>query len=335
MARTIPLIRAAALFPMLRWLKERQQDDQEWLAAVGLERVTEAERERPIPLLKGFDLFRNHAARHGPDACAQVISDHSLHDLGVLGEQIRGARTPREALTRVAYCLPHYSTHEIVQARPIAGGLRIQAGWSMVLDEEMMHLTQQFTAGLVTLLCRATTQPAARPRAISLRPHPIFGVDHLQQVYGVAVRASGEVVLSVDIDDDVLDAPFRVENLSHATGPGKDWVLPQGDGSFSASVCLALAALDTSQPISVDSMASLAGLNRRSFQRLLTAEGTSFRQLFDKSRRTKALVALKSGSRQAGVAAGSLGFSNRSSLSRAVRRWTGSSPRNLRSPDLP
>ena len=330
MARTIPLIRAAAIFPTIRWLNGNGYAANEWLAAVGLNQLREDARERPIPLLKGLDLFRMLATEEGPDACARVVSPHSFQDLGVLGEVILGSRTPRAALSRVVHLLPRYATHEIVALRPIPGGLRLQAGWSLVLDQELMHLTQQFTAALIVGLCLASNQPAATPRAIKIRPHPQAGIDHLRHILGNAVAATDEAVLSVDLDDRVLDAPLHALDRGGSDLPPPDWVMPQGEGSFSASVCLALEALDSCFPARLDQVAALAGLSTRSFQRMLARDGTSFRSLLDSTRRARAIEVLCAENGAGRLVAEELGFSGPSSFTRAVRRWTGVTPKHLR-----
>ena len=334
MAKTIPLIRAAVLFPMIRWLKASGHSEQEWMDRVGLSSLTEDARERPVPLLKVFDLFRQLAAQEGPDACAQLISQHSLEDLGVLGALILGARTPREALTRTVHVLPRYSTHEIIALKAIPGGLRLEAGWSLHLNQEIAHLTQQFTAALIYALCHATGLPLAAPKRMNIRPHPISGIDHLRKMFGDDVASSGESVLSMELDDRILDAPLPFMAARGFDLPPSGWVMPHGKESFSASVRLTLEALCSEPMPSLGQVAELAGMSTRSLQRLLTNEGTSFRALLDESRRARTIEALQTGRKTVHRTPGDFGFSGQSALSRAVRRWTGTSPKHLRRMEL-
>jgi AraC-like DNA-binding protein len=319
---------------MIRRRRANGCSEHEYLAEVGLAPLSQEHRERPVPLLKVFELFRMLAAQEGPDACARMVSPSSLEDLGVLGSLILGAHTPREALTRTEHFLPRYSTHEIIVLRPIPGGLRLQAGWSLHMDQEIAHLTQQFTAALVFHLCLATRQPFASPKNMRIRSHPEAGVDHLCKIFGDDVAASDDAVLSLDLDDRILDAPLPFNSANGLDTPPAEWVIPHGDGSFGPSVRLALDALSAEPPPRVDQIAELAGLSVRSLQRLLTSEGTSFRSLLDNSRRARTLEGLQdwNGPR---VGSGELGFSGQSALARAVRRWTGMSPRRLRRGDLP
>ena len=170
MANSIPLIRSAALFPMIRWLRA------EWSPCTGA-----ASCDRPrirlrgcagafrFPLLAVLEFFRSMGALEGPDIGARVVTTDSLADLGTFGLAILGGSTPRTALQCAVSVLPRYSTHELVTLRRMPGGLCVQAGWSLAIDDETMHVTQQFTAMLVQALCAATGVTHGEP---SQRSHP-------------------------------------------------------------------------------------------------------------------------------------------------------------------
>ena len=65
-------------------------------------------------------------------------------------------------------------------------------------------------------------------------------------------------------------------------------------------------------------------------QRQLQSEGTSFRELRERTRRTLAERYLRDPEHSLGEIAFLLGFSDQSNFSRAFRRWTGMSPREFR-----
>src|SRR5206468_2080926 len=133
--------------------------------------ISDSGPELPVPLLFVFDFFRKMAVQGGPDITARVVTENSIADLGKFGHVILGSQTPRDALLRVVSALPRYSTHELISLRQIRGGLRVQAGWSLVLDDETLHLTQQFTAALLQILYSATGLRQRSPRSIRIRPH--------------------------------------------------------------------------------------------------------------------------------------------------------------------
>lgn len=106
MAKSIPLIRAAVLAPMIRWLGASGRPVRERLQLADLGYVSGDEPELPVPLLSAFEFFRRLAALEGPDICARVVTANSLADLGNFGRVILGSRTPRDALRRVVAALP-------------------------------------------------------------------------------------------------------------------------------------------------------------------------------------------------------------------------------------
>jgi AraC-like DNA-binding protein len=330
MAKSIPLIRAAVLGPMIRWLRASERPVHERLKLADLGYMPGDEPELPVPLYFVFEFFRKLAALEGPDIAARVITEDSVADLGKFGRVILGSRTPRDALLRVVAALPRYSTHELILLRPIRGGLCVQAGWSMVLDGETMHLTQQFTASLIQGLYAATERGPTRPRSIRIRAHPVFGIEHLRPFFGAPLAISSEATLAVDLDDDVLDAALLIGPCGVEEEPAEEWDFLNESSSFSHSAKLVLGPMMNEPTASFARLARASGMSARWVQRTLTLEGTSFRQIADELRRESALQALRANPGAISGAATDVGYTAQSSLSRAVKRWTGLPPKKLR-----
>jgi AraC-like DNA-binding protein len=335
MAKSIPLIRAAVLGPIIRWLRASGHPVHERLQLADLGYLSGDEPELPVPLLFVFEFFRKLAAQEGPDIAARVITENSVADLGKFGRVILGSRTPRDALLRVVAALPRYSTHELILLRPIRGGLCVHAGWSMVLDGETMHLTQQFTASLIQGLYAATERGPTLPRSTRIRAHPAFGIEHLRPFFGAPLAISNEATLAVDLDDDVLDAALLVGASGVQQEPAEEWDFLNGNSSFNHSAKLVLGPMMNEPAASFARLARASGMSARWVQRALTLEGTSFRQIADELRRERALQALRANPGAISAAATDVGYTEQSSLSRAVRRWTGSTPKSLRPATAP
>lgn len=84
-------------------------------------------------------------------------------------------------------------------------------------------------------------------------------------------------------------------------------------------------------------VARLLSLHPRSLQRRLVAEGAGFKELVDRVRRDQALTLITTTDLPLSRIAAQLGLGEQSSLTRAVRRWFGTSPSGLRrrSPGAP
>lgn len=80
----------------------------------------------------------------------------------------------------------------------------------------------------------------------------------------------------------------------------------------------------------VDQVARAMGVSRQTLYRRLKAEGTTFERLLDGLRRRLALKLIRDEGVAVKEAAWRLGFSDPAAFSRAFKRWTGSSPRELR-----
>jgi AraC-like DNA-binding protein len=81
---------------------------------------------------------------------------------------------------------------------------------------------------------------------------------------------------------------------------------------------------------SISDVASSVGLSARTLQRRLEQEGTSFSGVLDALRREEAMRALAASDRSLADLAVALGYRRQSTLTRAVRRWTGMPPSRLR-----
>lgn len=106
MSRTIPVIRAAAIFPMLIWLRRNGRPVNQRLAAADLAHLSLDDPMQVIPLYCAAALFREMARAEGPDIGLRVVTESWWPELALLGKVALGARTPREALTRVAAAMP-------------------------------------------------------------------------------------------------------------------------------------------------------------------------------------------------------------------------------------
>jgi AraC-like DNA-binding protein len=78
--------------------------------------------------------------------------------------------------------------------------------------------------------------------------------------------------------------------------------------------------------LDLDYAARALGMSRRTLQRRLAASGTALQALVDEARRDKAEQLVTGGHFTLGEVAAQLGFAEQASLSRAFRRWFGSSP---------
>ncbi len=104
----------------------------------------------------------------------------------------------------------------------------------------------------------------------------------------------------------------------------------EGEVTWSEKTRRTVVELLTGASPGLDQAAARLGVGARQLQRLLAAEGSSYRQVLDSARGELARAHLERGDLSLGEISYLLGFGEPSAFHRAFKRWTGSTPRRLR-----
>jgi AraC-like DNA-binding protein len=327
-----PLVRASDIAPFLRWLRENDRPLESSLEAAHLPVAPWEEPDRLIPLVSALEVMRSLAASEGPDIGCRVVLPTSILELGSLGTAMLDGRTPREAINRLCAAMDHHSSHEQITMAPAPGGAVIREDIDLKLDDETRHITQQYVAALFRSLLRLTGFSGEPLRYISMTSHPRFGLDHLRGLLGAQPVATATGRLSIFVPDDVLDRPFSPDLRASNASPSDGDTTPLRDVDFRRAAVAFIAArfqVDGREP-SLGQFAAAGGLSARTIQRRLAEENASFSALVDEVRRTRALADLGDHSTPIASIAADLGYSGQQAFTRAVRRWAGNSPREVR-----
>jgi AraC-like DNA-binding protein len=332
MSHIIPLIRSAAVAPILLWMKANGISWQARLRAAGLPESLLDEPERPIPLIAGARFLRDAGRDEGPDIGCRVVSDTSIAELSAFGRVALGARTPRGAIKRLEQAYAHHSSHELFVIKDDPGGLTLCHSFLVSLDAETLHACHQYVAAMVRAVLAGTGHGGPRLARVVLTPHPEAGLGHLRGRLDVEPEPASDHVLLVTMRDDALDRPYvhPGRDCGLDNGAGDELHRIRGEGTLEASLRIILPGmLDQGAP-KLEDLAALVPTSPRTFQRRLAAEGHSLAGLIRDIRREQALNRLAHGQDRLSVIAAELGYSDQSSLSRAARRWTGTPPSRLR-----
>lgn len=143
-----------------------------------------------------------------------------------------------------------------------------------------------------------------------------FGSSHAllrvpRQVLGVPVSGGNELLREIAVD-------FLESHFGHEDVPISDLVVAILEGQ-----------LGPDQP-DLAKVARLLSVHPRSLQRLLSGEGVGFKDLVDRVRRAQAHTLITTTDLAFLQIAVRVGLREQSSLSRAVQRWFGTSPSELR-----
>lgn len=333
MTRSLPLIRAGAIAPVRRWLRERGRDPAPFLAAVGIDWAPEDDPAALVPLRAVFELIRDVARAEGPEAPHLIAAERSAFEIGpVISDSVTGA-TVRAGLHRVARRMSSHCTHEvfIVEDRP--GHLHVTDGWmTNQRDDETLHAGQQYVAGIVEMICGAAAGNVARLRRVDIVPHPDHGLSHLRSWLGDRVHVARDRTLQIEISDAVADAAVPPMPKSEA-GPmgGSETADIDRIETLSEGVAAMVASMLPYAAPTIEHAAHAVGVGPRTLRRRLREEGKAFSDILDATRARIALNRLRSGDAPAiGELARQLGYSRTAALTRAMKRWTGNAPSKIR-----
>ena len=316
--------------PFILWMQAQGRPVEDCLRAVDLGYVLGKGPDLPIPLGPAIAFLRAASRTEGPDFASRAVGLASVGELGMIGGVALGARNVREALYRVADALPLHVTHEIISVGQAPGGIVIREAWGLRLDDEARHIVQQYVAALLQALCANAGAPLPVFTRVALTPHPEHGLSHLRNCFGAGVMPSAQKVMELFLPTAIADRPLPIAVMNRPSiTPAMPAEPLRGDGTLSTSVQIIMAAMLFDGMVTVDRVASAAGMSRRTLQRRLKDEGNAFSGLLDAVRRESALRALATGDQSIGTTAGLLGYGHQSSLTRAVHRWAGTTPRDV------
>jgi AraC-like DNA-binding protein len=287
----------------------------------------------------GAQLLEDAAEATGRDDIAiRFASQIAWADLGVLGYVLINSPTVGVAIANVRRYF----------------GIQQRAGvFSLDIKGDRAHLTyrlrlppheppRQHALAILTMFMRlvreGTGEPTWAPRAVTLPfAKPAQSSDE-RAFFGAPIRY-GTDVASVVLSTATLRAPMV------AADPGLLPILvrhadeclarlPALDDDLLGEVRRLVASMLGTSAISLEEVANRLGTSARSFQRHLSDEHVSFKQLVDEVRLGMAHRHLGDPAMSLTETAFMLGYSELSAFSRAFRRWTGTSAQAYRRAQL-
>lgn len=296
--------------------------------AAGLPPTPSAAPSRLVSMHAFFNFMECMAETEGPDFGVRIATPEALLHLGPPARAVRASRTIREALLRVTSTFHQHASHVFFVASESPGGMEVAESMPISGAADTHHQAQQHVAGMVNCLGFLADGRPLNAR-VRIAPHPKLGVEHLKRHLGDDVAAGKNRQLRMWIPDETLDRAFPWEP-DLASPCDAESLKTVGCASLTESARILISGMVVDGNASMDRLVLCAGRSRRTVQRLLAAEDTSFAELLDSVRQDHVLAHLNESSDSVSTIAQGIGFRSPSSLTRAVRRWTSTSPRALR-----
>jgi AraC-like DNA-binding protein len=185
----------------------------------------------------------------------------------------------------------------------------------------------EYICVLLKRTCAAIVGPAFRLLGVHFRhAGPPTAAEH-ERIFGCPVRfqrPENTLLLAREIaarpslfaDRDVFESVRAIAERRLAELRSPAWVL---------RVRMALAAV-LAGSCQIEDIARRLGISRRSLQRKLALEGSSFANVLDQLRRERALALIRRREMTVAAIASEVGFADPRAFVRAFQRWTGLSP---------
>jgi len=316
--------RASALGPIAEFIDRQGGSIARVLNDVDLPFALLEHRDLIVPLREQFRLLER-AARETGDAffgarLGQVVRSRELSRFGAWA---CAAPTLREAIQRA-----HAGIHVMLQTATVLrfGHTGAAALWSIeFVEPESEGRRHNELLGISYMIDVIRSYAGA-----SWHPHAVFTTlpkgekrAPLEDVFRCNV-SHGHAVTTVSFNAALLDCPRTP--TAHAEGVGTPEAdLPRERDAIATIGAVIDLALHEDYP-RVDWVSAKMGLSRRSLQRLLEHNGTSFCELVEQALCRRAIVRLGDHGTAITDVALELGYSDAAHFTRAFRRWTGMPP---------
>ena len=314
---------------------------EEFLAAYGIDERLTTQHDTFVSMRLVERVLEDAAAQLGvPDFGLRMAAQQDLHILGPLAIAMENSPTVGDALacaSRFLSVLSPALSHEVIPDpldNPAVLGVRYTSSTGTVSPQSI-----DYGIGMVHRVVTLVSGGGPYGLRLVQLPHPPLAAEVVyRQHFGaevafdcpdavlrvprqlLAVPVSGGNELLRDIAVDYLETHF-----GHGEVPVSDLVTTILEGQ-----------LGPDRP-DLAKVARLLSLHPRSLQRLLAVEGVGFMDLVGRVRREQAWRLITTTDLSFTQIAVQVGLREQSSLTRAVRRWFGTSPSDLRrtARDLP
>lgn len=322
-----PSVRSAILSDYASLARAVGLDPQAMLKAAGIAARSLNQPDLRLRVGKVSELLERSAVLSGtPDFGLRLSKTRSLASLGALGALMRDEPTVRDALKRSVGSAHLNSSALWMQLTELPGLAIVQLALDADGQTQMRQAHEMALGGLMRVL-QHLLGAGWRPREVHFMHEPGPVPRTYREVFGaMPVFTSGFnalVLETADLDRPIPLSDARLRQYAPAAlaahFDSRARISPQ-------TVRHQVMTLLASGRCSASAVASALGVDRRTLNRHLRAEGRSYLQVANEVRLEQARQALRGGRRDASRTAEMLGFSSLSAFSRWFRRQTGQAP---------
>lgn len=326
--RSVPVVRVASLLRFARYIESLGAPYEHLLAASGI----------PVELLDhpSAAVSLESAFKFGEKACKAADTEHlglyvgmqtSLNDLGPMGEKLKRSTTVHDYLCQGIALYNTLVTGACLWLSDQDDEIRLNVA-TMGEGSLAPHQSQLETLAITVMALRQALGRDWSPDTLSLTYQSRENFPENSCFEGSRIL-NGTRTSYIAIPRDALAAPFP--RTIGQTEPGADAIDVQPlSGNLAGLVQLQVDTLLGAKRLHIDTVAESLMMSRRSLQRCLAEDGTSYSELLSDIRIRKAMKHLQCADEPITDIAFALGYANASNFTRAFRVRTGVSPQTFR-----
>lgn len=331
----IPTIRAASLRGFAPLVIELGGAPEDYFVRFAITAAAVAAIDEPVSIT-AHDLMLEAAADElgCPDLGLRLAEKQGVDVLGPLAMAIQASSTLRSALQSVSRFLFIHSPalHIAMSADPSGRSEVVAIEYRKDLRESTYSRQGiELGVGLMFRIAELLLGDTRGVRSVDFPHAPVSPIARYTGFFHSDVRFNRPAP-AIRVDRALLDRPLANGNepIRRLATDYLATAFPnRPENAVSSRVRLVLSESLEAGP-GIDRVAALLVLHPRTLQRRLAAEGTSFQEIRDAVRKDTVLRLATTTGASCDEIARSVGFSEQSALSHAVRRWFGVSPRQLR-----
>ncbi len=303
------------------------------LGTVGLDRQAVIDPDIRIPSADMMMLSDRAASMTKDAAFGLHVGERTPeNEYGLMGDLQVTSSTLREALESLAHYLPIWTNVGVFKLSIEGSVAHFEWEYARISLPEPRHDCEMSMAALMRLN-RFTANERWWPKEVWFQhPKPRDTSEHAR-IFRAPVRFSMPTNALL-LPRRVLDLPFKT------THPGSHQLMTSAaerllrattqEVSLSRSAATFIRQNLGKRPIELDAAARALGFSRRSFQRRLKQESTSYRNLIQQARCDLSEYLLLEAGITSTAAASAVGYSEHSVFHRAFQKWHGKAPGDYR-----
>jgi AraC-like DNA-binding protein len=325
------LTRVGAAAVLADVLRDLGVEPQAVFDAAGVDIVRFADPDGRVTVVEVARLSRVSLETSGrPDLGLLIARRAGAQVTGLLGRLVASAGDLRSALHAIIR-YGHLNQRDAVVTLTVSGGVATLQFAVAGSSERANPVFEDGTVGMIVNVMRALLGGSWRPSAVMLSHAPNPYAAGYRRFFGAPVRFNAiRTALEFPAADlqrsTVVGAADRRAELEAAA----DIASAELAIGFEERVRWLIRAHLADPGLSLEQIANLAGLSRRSLNRWLAVRGLTFAQLLRSVRFAAAQQLLVESETPLSEIASAIGYAEPSVFSTAFRRWSGVSPREWR-----